>query len=526
MMNRTVLMTAVLCLIAGALGGVALYPLLGDVSLKVGPAAPAPPSPFAAFAPGCAVAPVNPDHAFVVAGISQGDTLANVQLADSQGTATIVRVLVTPGSKPVTAVLQAAGPVVWDFEGATGRVARAVIMSDERRRAAVRGLAAEHVEFAKLNRGCPAQLIPLGSNPEKRPQEKLLLGIFGRLPDRIAFEYRPNSVSVPDLKFGFPPKEDPSRGGDTRAERDLLSYHPGGFRIVDAKSLVSPVDVLTPETYPGEAGLIQLERAGAIRAPRPEEKESFVQGFSKPFQSQLSPDYRIPVSFSYVITRGITLPAGLHGAHLKNFLVLSGVPAPRGAVGHGCLAFMDGFRAEGRECYGDAWDGIQTLKKLSEGNLGQCRLLDAPEGASMEAISIYQPKDAKHSFRSKRVPAPVEIKVSKPGKVVLALNTYEPAVWRVSAADSTQIVGVILTGYYSSKIEGIPPDTPVIQIDYESRPNRPAVGPECAPLHRYLGTSFRGGPGAMALDRQITALTGKNVDRLRGDYALGSVEID
>ncbi|MGQ0685430.1 hypothetical protein [Bradyrhizobium sp.] len=62
----------------------------------------------------------------------------------------------------------------------------------------------------------------------------------------------------------------------------------------------------------------------------------------------------------------------------------------------------------------------------------------------------------------------------------------------------------------------------MVQIDYEGRPDRPAVSPECAPLHRYLGTSFRGGPGALALDRQITALTGKNIDRLRGDYALGS----
>src|SRR5262249_36990616 len=152
---------------------------------------------------------------------------------------------------------------------------------NEARQAAVRGLSSDHVEFARLGRDCPAQRIPLGSNPEKRQQEQILLGIFGRLPDRLAFESEPNSVTVPDLQFGLPPEANRLRAGGTSAEKDLLTFHPGGFRIVDAKSLVSPGEVLTPETYPGEGGLIQLERAGAIRAPRPEEKESFVQGLSK-----------------------------------------------------------------------------------------------------------------------------------------------------------------------------------------------------------------------------------------------------
>ena len=40
-----------------------------------------------------------------------------------------------------------------------------------------------------------------------------------------------------------------------------------------------------------------------------------------------------------------------------------------------------------------------------------------------------------------------------------------------------------------------------------------------------FGTSFRGGPAALAIDRQVSALTGKSVDRLRGDFSLGSVEI-
>ena len=130
--------------------------------------------------------------------------------------------------------------------------------------------------------------------------------------------------------------------------------------MVDPKSLVSRAEVLTPETYPDAAGLIQLERAGAIRPPRQEEWTSFAEGLSKPFRSKLSPDFRIGVSFSYVIVRDVKLPAGLYGAHLKNFSCCRACRRRAAASGHGCLAFMDGFKAEDRACYGDAWDSIEA----------------------------------------------------------------------------------------------------------------------------------------------------------------------
>ena len=46
-----------------------------------------------------------------------------------------------------------------------------------------------------------------------------------------------------------------------------------------------------------------------------------------------------------------------------------------------------------------------------------------------------------------------------------------------------------------------------------------------APLQDYLAANFRGGPGAMVLDRQISALTGKNIDKLSGSHDLDSIEI-
>ena len=57
------------------------------------------------------------------------------------------------------------------------------------------------------------------------------------------------------------------------------------------------------------------------------------------------------------------------------------------------------------------------------------------------------------------------------------------------------------------------------------RKNRPPVAPVCAPLQDYLGANFRGGPGALVLDRKISALIGKNIDKLSGSHELDSIEI-
>jgi hypothetical protein len=75
-------------------------------------------------------------------------------------------------------------------------------------------------------------------------------------------------------------------------------------------------------------------------------------------------------------------------------------------------------------------------------------------------------------------------------------------------------------------VEGIPPDTPIFSLDYEGQKKRPPPDPACASLYTYLGTSYRGGPSAILIDRQINILTGRDVDRLRSDYAMDRVNID
>ena len=518
-MNRTALLVAV------AFGGAVL--LLGGATNMFATdntissatrTSPPTPSRFAAVGPDCQIAQPDSTHLFVAVAVDFGDALTNIQLDDPKISTTMVRVPVDAGARPITVLLQSNDPVIWDFEGAVGRVARAIVVPGYRNRVAIRGLPAERVDFLKLAR-CPAQSIPF-KDDSKNQRDEILRGLFGRLPDRMTFASEPGSIRLPDLQSEEPPKGTSPRAGKTSAEKDLATYYPGGFRIVEANSLVSPAQVFTPETFPNEAGLIQLERAGAIRPALREEVDRFVEGYSKQFRSKLDPEYRPRVGFSYVILRDLMFPVGgLGGGHSKSFLVLPGVSAPRGDVGHGCLAFMDDFRLDELRCLGDDREAVQRLKKLPDpAEARVCRLLELPDDASVEAIAIYKPRASS---------APIDVRVNKKGNVVLVLDTYDAATWRISAREGTRIVGVILTGYYTSKVEGVPPDTPIVNLDFKTRGNRPpaAVAPTCAPLHGYLGVFYRGGPAAMVLDRQISALTGKNVDRLSRSHELDSIEL-
>jgi hypothetical protein len=138
-------------------------------------------------------------------------------------------------------------------------------------------------------------------------------------------------------------------------------------------------------------------------------------------------------------------------------------------------------------------------------------------------VSIYRPVGAVHSFGSKHVAVPVDVRVHKPGKVVLVLDTYEPAIWRVSFGANTDVVGVLLGGYHKSEVEGIHPDTPVVRTSYEGSP-RPPPGSVCAQLLSAT-SAYQGGPDVVLLDRQVRAFTGRPLEGVRGAYKMKEVEI-
>ncbi|WP_141713599.1 hypothetical protein [Bradyrhizobium elkanii] len=280
----------------------------------------------------CRFASVGAGSRFIVAGVMDGDTLSNLQFGDPKEASTIVRVEVEAGSDPLTVVLHSESPVIWDFGGAVERIESAFIARRKgTREVASRGLPEGVAKFPDLDR-CPTVIQPPWANVNN------VQLYFGRAPDLIAFENKPKMLKLPTGEFATQERPDAA----TYAEREIYMYHPGGFRVLDAKSVVSALPVLEPETYPQEAGLFELVKTEAIREPERGEIDRLVEDFLRRHPSKsndVSPHIH---SVNYLITREITLPPAMYGGHLKRFLVLPGVPEPRGNVGHGCVIFIDG----------------------------------------------------------------------------------------------------------------------------------------------------------------------------------------
>jgi hypothetical protein len=257
------------------------------VMLVCGPAqstrAPRPGPPPRNFAD-CRFGSADANHRFIVAGAMEGSTLTNLQIGDPDGRSTVIRVDVEAGSDPLTVFLHSEDAVIWDFEGAVGRVKRAIIVSRVRKNhSASRGLPEGIAKFPDLA-GCP-QVIGMPSM-DPHADKNNVKAYFGRDADRITFEVRPNVLKLPEGEF-VSTQERPDKTTD--AEWELFVYHPGGFRVIDPKSVIFPVPVLEPETHPGEAGLLQLEKEGAIRRPLRSDIESLLEGFRHEYPSRSHP---------------------------------------------------------------------------------------------------------------------------------------------------------------------------------------------------------------------------------------------
>lgn len=463
--------------------------------------------------PACALAEIPADHIFTAASVSQGGAQSGLIFGNMQLATKTVRVHVAPGDKPITVFLSGYG-VIFDFAGAVDRVQRVVAMSQfMNRMVGIAGIPADRVEIPP-HREC-SYFNDAVSLESEVVRAKALAVLLGRRPDHHAFQYSAIRLSLPDASFALP-------------TAPAATMEPA--RVLTPGDVVAAVPVTKPQTMPGAAGLAQLEADGAIRKPTTEEVTEFLAGASRQYQSKLSPDFLLQTKFDYVITRDVTLPQGF--SFEPRFLVLAGVPAPRASYG-GCLAQMDGFRFNSvSHCFPASYEGIEGLKRMPPpSELRTCRLFALPEKIPLHAVAVYEPEQPPlRDFQAVRnavdgadeKPHPIDVRVEMPGDIVLVLNTYRPAIWRVSVAPGSRVAGVLSISYHPSRVEGLAPDTPVMTTDHADIRKR-GTAPACIVMRGSIGGGYRGGPDATVFDRAVQALTGRSLESLRGSYAAKAI---
>lgn|GEM_PF-710493 len=231
----------------------------------------------------------------------------------------IAEVIVEPGDQPLFVLLMAEEPVIWDFSGATERVAQVVVLSERRDDAGNAAAGTIGVSQGKVRFGddCFPVRKALGASNYGTAQLETVIAAVTGLETRAAAE-RIGRVFLPSLgverfNTGVPAAE----GFDPDVWWMVTDERPRGIRDLDPSRIVAPTSVEHYDILPAEFGLAQLTYQGVIEPT--EHGDEF--RLLKPLER---------------------FPGALTGASSVSFVLGEGLARPQGEFGRGCLYAADG----------------------------------------------------------------------------------------------------------------------------------------------------------------------------------------
>ncbi|MDH3359914.1 MAG: hypothetical protein OEL55_03500, partial [Desulfobulbaceae bacterium] len=79
--------------------------------------------------------------------------------------------------------------------------------------------------------------------------------------------------------------------------------------------------------------------------------------------------------------------------------------------------------------------------------------------------------DNRRESSKKRAEKEISVEISDDTKpIILALTAYDKTLWKVSLKEGVKLIKVILGGYHSQQVTGIPPQTPIEAYTYYPSP--------------------------------------------------------
>ena len=101
----------------------------------------------------------------------------------------------------------------------------------------------------------------------------------------------------------------------------------------------------------------------------------------------------------------------------------------------------------------------------------------------------------------------ITVKISDDTKpIILALTAYDKTLWKVSLKEGVKLIKVILAGYHSQRVTGIPPETPI-----EAYTHIPSPCEQCWQSGEYF-YSYKKPP------EQLKEITGLDATSFQGRY--------
>jgi hypothetical protein len=266
-----------------------------------------------------------------ILGAYEGGGETRLSIESNESVVGRIKLHASASGGPIILVLSAYDPVVWDFSQFPVNRIRAVFAtgySDQ----AVAALP-EHIPLQLNSHNTPNTQCGKPSYAYKGGEaldgltENVAM-IFGRGPDSFQGTYAPKSFNVDGQAINAALYVDDALSNNIRAARNVS------------------VDSISPR----DAGLVQLVNAGKIRPANANDiallskalTAASPSGSLAPIEVESSIGYRL-----YVVLAPTTLPKGMYGGNLANFIIPSGVPMPTDPGSHNTY-----FRLADGSCMG------------------------------------------------------------------------------------------------------------------------------------------------------------------------------
>ncbi|HNB25408.1 MAG TPA: hypothetical protein PLR41_00475 [Alphaproteobacteria bacterium] len=241
----------------------------------------------------CDLPPPGPSDLVAILGTNSGALQPTVTVTGQAGPTQLTIVTIEAGDPPLYLLLSSLTPMIWQFEGATERIARAVVVRAVDRRgsnmtgAGVIGLPGDKVTFLPA-RSCGQSFARIDSE-QARIMAQAVARKIGRAPDKIIAGKAPLSLGVPSgreqvddgtsrLRIGNAifksdgstitvegqgPTETPAPGIEL-LQAESWSAPVEYLRQIDAATVLAPGKVEPYEILPGYYGLRQLVEEGKL----------------------------------------------------------------------------------------------------------------------------------------------------------------------------------------------------------------------------------------------------------------------
>lgn len=203
----------------------------------------------------------------IVLGIDQGKALSNIALENDEINTYAAEINIEKGDKPLYLIALSHDRMIWNFKGATSRLSQVVLISSQSKEdkpiIGAIGVSKNILHFRKSS-PCPT-FFTHNESIQGIQTKAQLTKLLGKDIDYIYSNQYYRDISVPSLTLNESRGLPIPKGFAAREWRNSISPRTlAGILFFNKKGVLSPVEVISYDLFPGRLGIMQLLDQGVL----------------------------------------------------------------------------------------------------------------------------------------------------------------------------------------------------------------------------------------------------------------------